>query len=114
MYAIRSYYVLKSLGKLTLEQYASIMLESYLAISLMVSPHPSYPPLEMSTFGVKTITNSYSNKDLGKFNENIISISNCSASAIADELIKQCSQFNSNGKVCVNDDYLNSERNNFV
>lgn len=40
------------------------MLDTYAGISLMSSPHPSYPPLEMSVFGIKVITNNYSNKDL--------------------------------------------------
>ncbi len=42
----------------------------------MCSPHPSYPPLEMATFGVKTITNSFECKDLSSFSPNIISVNN--------------------------------------
>ena len=30
----------------------------------MLSPHPSYPPLEMAEAGVTTITNCYGGKDL--------------------------------------------------
>jgi len=75
--------ILRSIGKLTLEDYASLMLESYMGISLMVSPHPSYPPLEMSTFGVRTITNRYDNKDLSGFNENIISLDNVNEYSIS-------------------------------
>ena len=63
-----------SKGMVSLEKYAEYMLESYAAISLMVSPHPSYPPLEMSTFGVKTITNTFANKDLSGFNDNLFVI----------------------------------------
>lgn len=81
---------IKSYGKVSLEKYAQIMLESRIGISLMISPHPSYPPLEMSTFGVKTITNQYDNKELSYFNDNIISISNCSQFSIAKKITELC------------------------
>jgi hypothetical protein len=54
----------------------------------MISPHPSYPPLEMSTFGMKVITNSYENKDLSGFNQNIISLNSLTPDSIAEELLK--------------------------
>ena len=63
-------------GKLTLQEYAKTLEESYAGISLMASPHPSYPPLEMSVFGVKVITNTFANKDLKDFNSNIVSLNN--------------------------------------
>lgn len=65
---------LTSLGKLNLDQYAQVLSESYLGISLMASPHPSYPPLEMAAFGIKVITNQFANKDLSDFCPNIVSI----------------------------------------
>lgn len=83
--------VVRPLGKVSLEEYATKMLETKVGISLMVSPHPSYPPLEMSTFGIKTITNCYGYKDLSTFNENIISLKDCSQSAIARKLVELCS-----------------------
>lgn len=79
---------LRSTGKLSLDEYARVMEESYLGLSLMVSPHPSYPPLEMSTFGVKTVTNTFANKDLSSFNDNIISVSHFDCSHIAEALSK--------------------------
>lgn len=84
---------MESVGKLSLEAYAKMLRESYAGISLMVSPHPSYPPLEMSVFDVKVITNTYSNKDISGFNENIVSVSNTSPTNIARELKKICSDF---------------------
>lgn len=81
---------LHSIGKVSLKEYAEIMHESKAAISLMVSPHPSYPPLEMSTFGVRVITNTYGNKDLSSFNDNIVSLSNCSSEEIAKTLVRIC------------------------
>ena len=82
-----------SYGKVTLEEYAEFMLNSYAAISLMVSPHPSYPPLEMSTFGVRTITNKFEGKDLKPFNNNIISIDNCSPELISNTLAQICDEY---------------------
>ncbi len=98
-----------SLGKLSLEEYAQIMLETYAGISLMVSPHPSYPPLEMSTFGIKTITNCYSNKDLSCFNENITSLKACSSSAIAEKLNELCENYSEIGNTISNSDYVRKE-----
>lgn len=37
----------------------------------MVSPHPSYPPLEMAANGIKVLTNTYENKDLSTLHENL-------------------------------------------
>lgn len=95
-----------SIGKVTLEEYAKIMLESKIGISLMVSPHPSYPPLEMSTFGLKVITNSYSNKDLQSFNPNIISIRNCSATNIAHQLYELCNMDSMKNELQLNTNYV--------
>ena len=64
----------------------------------MVSPHPSYPPLEMSSFGMKVITNKYDNKDLSGFNDNMISLDNCSAATVAKTLEQLCSRKDLNNK----------------
>lgn len=87
--------IIVSYGKVTLKEYADYMLNAYAAISLMVSPHPSYPPLEMSTFGVRTITNKFEGKDLGRFNNNIISIDNCSPELISNTLAQICDEYES-------------------
>lgn len=100
---------LVSLGKLTLEQYARTMLQTKIAISLMVSPHPSYPPLEMATFGIKTITNEYHNKDLGSFNDNIISLKNCSPRAISQQLVQLCNDPYLKNDVILNEQYLGAD-----
>jgi hypothetical protein len=85
--------VIRSCGKLTLEEYADMLKRAYAGISLMVSPHPSYPPLEMAAFGVKVITNKFANKDLGIFSDNIISIDCCDGDTIAEELKKNTDTF---------------------
>ncbi len=101
---------LTSVGKVTIEEYARLMMESYAGISLMSSPHPSYPPLEMSEFGVKVITNTYDNKDLSQFNRNIISVSNVSPDNIASHLVKCCREFSENYHLEVlNPDYVTNE-----
>lgn len=99
----------RSLGKLSLDQYADIMLESYAAISLMVSPHPSYPPLEMSTFGIKTITNCFGNKDLNGFNENIISVPHCAPKEIGKALVKVCMQYPQQPDMTINEQFCSSQ-----
>ena len=81
---------LKSVGKLSLEQYAALLAETYAGVSLMVSPHPSYPPLEMAMFGIKTVTNTYANKDLSSFSENIFSVDSCTPERIAECLTEIC------------------------
>lgn len=93
----------ESLGKLSLDEYANLMAESYLGISLMISPHPSYPPLEMSTFGMKVITNNFANKDISSFNENIVSLNVLSTISINDSLIKITNNYTE--EVCKNVHY---------
>lgn len=85
------------------------MLTSYAGISLMISPHPSYPPLEMSTFGVRTITNCYENKDLSGFNNNIISLRACNPELIMDTLCTLCDNYdNYTSKIDVNEEYISN------
>lgn len=96
---------LVSKGKVTLSEYAKIMSESSVGLSLMNSPHPSYPPLEMSTFGVKTVTNTYANKDLSGFNQNLISVNHCSYENVAQALKDLVSQYSSNSETSRNESY---------
>jgi hypothetical protein len=85
--------VIKSLGKLSMEEYGQLMRTSAVGLSLMSSPHPSYPPLEMAHFGLRTITNKYSNKDLGNSHDNIISIDDIAPDTIAEALEEACRDF---------------------
>lgn len=101
-----------SKGKVTLEEYAKEMSTAYAGISLMISPHPSYPPLEFSTFGIKTITNTFANKDLKGFNDNIVSLPLATPENIANKLVEICEDFNSiDSKVSLNKEYI--EGNSF-
>ncbi len=65
---------LSVLGKLTLEDYSTLLRKASIGISVMLSPHPSYPPLEMEQAGVITITNSCFGKDLSGVSDNIVSL----------------------------------------
>lgn len=77
-----------SKGKVTLEEYADYLLTSKIGLSLMISPHPSYPPLEMAYFGLKTITNSYENKNLSYMHENIVNIDDLRPSIVGNKLVE--------------------------
>ena len=84
---------LKSLGKLPLSEYAELLSESAIGVSFMVSPHPSYPPLEMAHSGLLTLTNSYANKNLSKLHENIVSLQVLTPNAIAEALLTLTEKF---------------------
>lgn len=75
-------------GKLSLEEYANLLSKSSVGVSLMLSPHPSYPPLEMAAAGLITITNSYENKDLRLRSRNIVSLTDLTPSHLAEALEK--------------------------
>jgi hypothetical protein len=79
-----------SLGKLSLDEYARVLAETGIGISFMVSPHPSYPPLEMAHYGVAVLTNGYANKNLSSWHENIRSLEDLSPEGIAAELGALC------------------------
>ena len=66
-------FTIKSLGKLSMTQWACLARESDIGISVMCSPHPSYPPLEMAASGMLVVSNRIYNKDLSKINDNFIS-----------------------------------------
>lgn len=79
-----------SLGKLSLDQYKNILESSSVGLSLMVSPHPSYPPIEMAFYGLSVITNGYENKDLSKVFSNILSLERLTPKDVSEALIEVC------------------------
>jgi O-antigen biosynthesis protein len=85
--------VVRSIGKLDLDAYASLLREAAIGISLMVSPHPSYPPLEMAYLGMLVLTNRFGDKDLTTWHSNITSTDDVSADAIAARLTELCRRF---------------------
>ena len=52
----------------------------------MVSPHPSYPPLEMAAAGLLVLSNTYANKDLSKLHDNIRSFVSFDLERVAAQL----------------------------
>lgn len=82
-------FTLHALGKLDLHAYAQLLATSAVGVSLMVSPHPSYPPLEMAAFGMSVVTNRFANKDLSSFSPNIRSAEQFSPEAIADAIARE-------------------------
>lgn len=58
--------LVKSVGKLPIDKYIAYLSFAHIGLSLMASPHPSYPPLEMASFGLYTITNRFAGKDLSR------------------------------------------------
>ncbi|HEX5012663.1 MAG TPA: hypothetical protein VFV72_00795 [Candidatus Limnocylindrales bacterium] len=84
---------MRALGKLDIEAYASLLTESAVGLSLMVSPHPSYPPLDMAHLGMRVVTNTFGPKDLSAWHENIRSVDALTASSIAEALAAQVAVF---------------------
>ncbi|MGH7058137.1 MAG: hypothetical protein ACREFZ_09705, partial [Acetobacteraceae bacterium] len=62
---------------LDLDGYATLLKESDVLLSPMLSPHPSYPPLEMAACGRPVVTTAYANKTaerLAEISPNIIGV----------------------------------------
>ncbi|WP_410209791.1 hypothetical protein [Aquirhabdus sp.] len=58
---------------LTWSEYAQFIATVDLGLSLMYTPHPSYPPLDLAASGAVVVTNRYGNKqNLSNYSENII------------------------------------------
>ena len=68
--------------------YAQTMREADVLLSLMLSPHPSYPPLEMAACGRPAVTNTFGSKTpevLARLSPNIIG-AEPTVESIADRL----------------------------
>lgn len=87
----------RALGKLDLDSYGELLATSAIGISLMISPHPSYPPLEMSAFGMSVLTNDFANKTVAGFSGNVRSIEEFSPESIAAALSRECGEWESRG-----------------
>lgn len=81
---------LESVGKLSLDDYAETLLTSSVGVSLMASPHPSYPPLEMAHMGLRTVTNGYLCKDPQALHPNIVPTPSLRAGALAQAIATAC------------------------
>lgn len=65
---------LRSLGKLPWDDYPEYLRSVDVGLSLMYSPHPSHPPLEMAAAGVQVVTNTFGPKDLSRLSGAIRSV----------------------------------------
>lgn len=98
---------LRPVGKLSLDDYATQLARSAIGISLMVSPHPSYPPLEMAAFGVQVLTNVYANKDLSRISPQLVSLDRVDPDTMARALVARCQAFDEGrAAMCVERDGL--------
>lgn len=66
--------MLKSLGKLPWHDYPGWLRGVDVGLSLMYSPHPSHPPIEMAASGAHVVTNGFGPKDLGRLSPAIRSV----------------------------------------
>lgn len=98
------------LGRLSLDAYRDYLSKSRLGISIMVSPHPSYPPLEMAANGVKVLANTYEGKDLSLLHENIESFSMFDPKALAQKFRTMAEANKGEGKTLV--DWFFDGKNN--
>jgi hypothetical protein len=103
-----------SVGKLSLEDYAQLMLTSSVGLSLMASPHPSYPPLEMAHMGLRTITNTYACKDLSGFHPNIVSIGSMAEGPLAAAIAGACADAAAPVSDYRNETYVRAEKYPFM
>jgi hypothetical protein len=78
----------RNAAKMSIDDYAAMLNRAAVGVSLMVSPHPSYPPLEMASAGCITITNAYEGKDLSRRADNIISMDSLTPACLAESLEK--------------------------
>lgn len=84
-------------GKLDLPSYGHLLAESAVGLSLMVSPHPSYPPLEMAAFGLATVVNQFGGKDLGVLGEAFHSVPHPTPEALSAALARACTEAEGRG-----------------
>jgi hypothetical protein len=91
-HSILEFLGIEVLGKVDLEIYSSLLAKSYMGVSLMVSPHPSYPPYEMLAAGLLVYSNIYESKRILSTLSNIY-MGNGSPDEIADFLNSKALSF---------------------
>lgn len=92
---------LHSVGKLGIEDYADLLSRTAVGFSLMVSPHPSYPPLEMAAFGAHVVVNRFANKDLSDISPLLVPASPSNPAGFAAALMALTQKFDAGGAGCV-------------
>jgi O-antigen biosynthesis protein len=90
---------IERMGRLSLEEYGKLMSYSAVGLALMVSPHPSYPPLEMAAAGMLVLANTYNAKDLSQVHDNIVSWKSGRISDAVDQLDRLCRTFDQDEEI---------------
>jgi hypothetical protein len=83
-------------GRLSLTAYANLGSRAALGVALMVSPHPSYPPLEMAAAGVLVLANTYGAKKPSAWHENITDLHAFTVAAAVVQLSDMAEEFLAN------------------
>jgi hypothetical protein len=83
---LTSWKTMSPFGKVSVRDYAKLMQRAKVGLALMLSPHPSYPPLEMAAFGMRVVTNNFGPKDMSRFGDRIDAVSEVAPHAIAAAL----------------------------
>jgi hypothetical protein len=65
----------------------------------MISPHPSYPPLELAAFGAGVITNTFDAKNLSTLHPSIYSVDILDPNKIAETIAWACHEFSRDGEI---------------
>lgn len=65
-------YTVKNMGQLSWSEYSQFIKDIDLALSLMYTPHPSYPPYDVACSGGVVLTNKCCNKQSFDFCDNVI------------------------------------------
>jgi hypothetical protein len=66
-------YPIKTYQNMNWSEYAALVRKMDLGLSLMYSPHPSYPPIDLAASGAIVVTNLFGNKqNLSQYSKNII------------------------------------------
>ena len=99
------------MGKLDLDSYGQLLTTSAVGVALMVSPHPSYPPLEMAHLGMRVVTNRFGAKDLSAWHPNITSAPDLSPEGVARAIADACDAYEADpcsggGRETLRPDYL--------
>lgn len=82
-----------SVGKLGLDAYGMLLRETAIGLSLMASPHPSYPPLEMTHFGARVLTNGYARRRPADRHDNLVELPGLRPADIAEALETEITLF---------------------
>ncbi|MEO0358163.1 MAG: glycosyl transferase family 1, partial [Pseudomonadota bacterium] len=64
--------IMRSLGKLSWADYPKYLATVDMGLSLMCSPHPSHPPIELAMAGAQVVTNTFGAKQMHSLAPNLI------------------------------------------